>query len=109
MSQRGEECRSAGKTSRRRFLKRAAALGVAAPVFAQAPKDHADSAHRPIWAYVGSYSFPQGPDGSVGRGQGIYLFELNPATGALVQRELFGEIPTHPLWPLTLRANTSTR
>ena len=89
MSQRGEECRSAGKTSRRRFLKRAAALGVAAPVFAQAPKDHADSAHRPIWAYVGSYSLPQGPDGSIGRGQGIYLFELNPATGALVQRELF--------------------
>ena len=61
MSQRGEECRSAGKTSRRRFLKRAAALGVAAPVFAQAPKDHADSAHRPIWAYVGILQFTARP------------------------------------------------
>jgi 6-phosphogluconolactonase (cycloisomerase 2 family) len=63
-------------------------LGVAAPAFAQAPQSHADSAQHTILAYVGSYSLPQGPDGSVGRGQGIYLFEMNPATGALVQREL---------------------
>ena len=28
------------------------------------------------------------PDGSIGRGQGIYVFEMNPATGALIQREL---------------------
>jgi len=89
MSQRGVECPPLGKTSRRRFLKGAAALSVTAPVFAQAPQSHAESAHHPIWAYVGSYSLPQGPDGSVGRGQGIYLFEMNPATGALVQREVF--------------------
>ena len=89
MSQRGVECPSVEETSRRRFLKRAAALGVTAPVFAQASQSHAESAHHPIWAYVGSYSLPQGPDGSVGRGRGIYLFEMNPATGALVQRELF--------------------
>jgi 6-phosphogluconolactonase (cycloisomerase 2 family) len=63
-------------------------LGVAAPAFAQAPQDHRDSAHHPIFAYVGSYTLPEGPDGSVGRGQGIYVFEMNPATGALVQREL---------------------
>jgi 6-phosphogluconolactonase (cycloisomerase 2 family) len=75
-------------TSRRRFLKGAAALGVAAPAFAEAPQGHADSTHHPIFAYVGTYSLPQGPDGSVGRGQGIYLFEMNPATGGLVQREL---------------------
>jgi hypothetical protein len=83
------ECPLFGKTARRTFLKGAAALGAAAPVLAQAQQGHADSAHDTIFAYVGSYSLPQGPDGSVGRGQGIYLFEMNPATGALVQRELF--------------------
>ena len=77
------------KTSRRKFLKGAAALGVAAPAFAAAPPSSTHSGHHPIFAYVGSYSLPQGPDGSIGRGQGIYLFEMNPATGALVQRELF--------------------
>jgi 6-phosphogluconolactonase (cycloisomerase 2 family) len=41
-----------------------------------------------VFAYVGSYSLPQGPDGSIGRGQGIYVFEMNRATGALVQREV---------------------
>ncbi|HMD85620.1 MAG TPA: lactonase family protein [Terriglobia bacterium] len=88
MSPRGVECPPLGKTSRRRFLKGAAALGVAAPAFASAPQSHSDSAHHPIFAYVGSYSLPQGPDGSIGRGQGIYVFEMNPATGALVEREV---------------------
>ncbi len=39
--------------------------------------------------YIGTYSSPEGPEGSRGRGQGIYLFEMNPADGALKQRELF--------------------
>jgi 6-phosphogluconolactonase len=89
MSQRGMESPLLGKTSRRRFLKGVAALGVTPPALAQAQHSHRDSAPHAIFAYVGSYSLPQGPDGSVGRGQGIYLFEMNPATGALVQRELF--------------------
>jgi 6-phosphogluconolactonase len=42
-----------------------------------------------VLAYVGTYSSPQGPEGAKGRGQGIYLFEMNLATGALKQRELF--------------------
>jgi 6-phosphogluconolactonase len=88
MSQRGMEGSLVGKISRRRFLKGAAALGVAVPALAQAPQSSQDSARHPIFAYVGSYSLPQGPDGSIGRGQGIYLFEMNPATGALVQREV---------------------
>jgi 6-phosphogluconolactonase (cycloisomerase 2 family) len=62
---------------------------VAPPAFVAVPQSHADSTHHPIFAYVGTYSLPQGPDGSIGRGQGIYLFEMNSATGALVQRELF--------------------
>lgn len=89
MPQRGMEYASFGKSSRRRFLKGVAGLGAAIPALAPAQQSHADSARHSIFAYVGSYSLPQGPDGSVGRGQGIYLFEMNPATGALVQRELF--------------------
>jgi 6-phosphogluconolactonase (cycloisomerase 2 family) len=89
MSQGGAECPPFGKTSRRRFLKGGVAAGVGASGLAQAQQSHRDSAHYPIFAYVGSYSLPQGPDGSIGRGEGIYLFEMNPANGALVPRELF--------------------
>src|SRR5580698_10265689 len=52
---------------------------------------------RPILAYVGSYSNPQGPEGSHGNGQGIYLFEMNPSTGALTQRALFPS-DANPSW-----------
>jgi 6-phosphogluconolactonase (cycloisomerase 2 family) len=40
-------------------------------------------------AYVATYSSPEGPEGSKGHGKGIYLFEMNPSTGALVQRDVF--------------------
>ena len=63
--------------TRRRLLKYAAALAVPA------------AAAEPALAYVGTYSSPQGPEGSRGNGQGIYLFEMNPATGALSPREVF--------------------
>jgi 6-phosphogluconolactonase (cycloisomerase 2 family) len=64
-------------------------MAAAATSFAQAPHNQAGLAHHTILAYVGSYSLPQGPDGSVGRGQGIYLFEMNPTTGGLIAREVF--------------------
>jgi 6-phosphogluconolactonase (cycloisomerase 2 family) len=38
--------------------------------------------------YVGTYSSPEGPEGAKGRGQGIYVFEMNPASGVLTQREI---------------------
>jgi 6-phosphogluconolactonase len=88
MSQRGMERPLLGKTSRRTFLKGAAALGAAAPALARAQQGRAGSAQNPIFAYVGSYSRPEGPDNSIGRGEGIYIFEMKPATGALVLREL---------------------
>ena len=52
---------------------------------------------RTILAYVGSYSSPQGPEGSHGNGQGIYLFQMNPETGSLSQRQV---IPNggNPSW-----------
>jgi 6-phosphogluconolactonase (cycloisomerase 2 family) len=63
-------------------------LGAAAPLLGQAQQTKPGSGRHRIFAYVGSYSRPQGPDNSIGRGQGIYIFEMNPADGALVQREI---------------------
>jgi len=56
-----------------------------------------NSMHNSILAYVGTYSSPQGPEGSKGYGQGIYLFRMNPATGALVQSSLFAD-DSNPSW-----------
>jgi 6-phosphogluconolactonase (cycloisomerase 2 family) len=73
---------------RREFLKSAAAVAGAARAAAQS---------RLRLAYVASYSSPQGPEGSLGRGAGIYLFAMDPATGALAQREVFPN-PDNPSW-----------
>jgi len=73
--------------SRRALLKTAAALAGPLPALQ----------NTPILAYVGTYSSPQGPEGSRGNGQGIYLFEMNPATGALVQRAVFPS-NANPSW-----------
>ncbi len=50
-----------------------------------------------IFAYAGTYSSPQGPEGSKGYGKGIYLLEMNPETGALKQQQLFPE-DANPSW-----------
>ena len=55
------------------------------------------AANGPILAYVGTYSSPEGPEGSKGNGQGIYLFQMDPATGALTQRDLFPN-DSNPSW-----------
>ena len=60
---------------------------------------------RPIQLYVGSYSSPQGPEGSRGNGQGIYLFHMDGQTGALTPRELFPN-PRNPSWLALDAANT---
>jgi len=56
-----------------------------------------NSANGTILAYVGSYSSPQGPEGSKGNGEGIYLFEMDRATGTLAQREVFAN-DSNPSW-----------
>jgi 6-phosphogluconolactonase len=71
--------------SRRAFLPTAAALAYAA------------SPARRTLAYVGTYSSPEGPEGSRGRGQGIYRFEMDPVTGALSQLKLFPS-DANPSW-----------
>jgi 6-phosphogluconolactonase len=86
-----------GKTSRRGFLKGAAAAAATGPSVVRARQDQADSTKGSILAYVGTFSSPQGPEGSKGNGQGIYLYQMNPATGALLQRELFAN-GSNPSW-----------
>ena len=80
-------------SSRRALLKQAAALSVVPSVLAQSRTSR--PAHR--LAYVASYSSPQGPEGSKGYGKGIYLFEMDPATGVLSQRALFPN-DSNPSW-----------
>jgi 6-phosphogluconolactonase len=74
--------------SRRNFT-----IAALAPVLARAQQKNNGSA----LAYVGTYSSPQGPEGSKGRGQGIYLFEVNQSTGAFKQREVF-QNDSNPAW-----------
>lgn len=50
-----------------------------------------------VLLYVGTYSSPDGPEGSKGNGQGIYLFSMDTATGALTQRDLFKN-DSNPSW-----------
>lgn len=71
------------RNSRREFLAGAAAAAAAAAATSVA------AAPGPILAYAGTYSAPVGAEGAPGRGKGIYLFEMNPATGALTERALF--------------------
>ncbi len=69
-------------TSRRDLLKQAGLLAASGRLYAQQKED------RQL-LYVASYSSPQGPEGSQGRGGGVYLFEMSRATGALKQIDLF--------------------
>jgi 6-phosphogluconolactonase (cycloisomerase 2 family) len=86
-----------GRTSRRGFLKAGAGIAMAGPALAVAQKAKAKEGMKSVFAYVGTYSNPAGPEGAAGRGQGIYLFEMNPASGALAQRELFPN-DSNPAW-----------
>ena len=88
---RNDEWKSA--TSRRRFLKSAAAIAAVGG----ARRMNAGAANGPILAYVGSYSSPQGAEGAKGNGPGIYLFEMDRGTGELKQREVF-EDGSNPSW-----------
>jgi len=86
-----------GKFSRRGFLQGAVSLAVAGPAFLRFGKDQTDQDVHSFLAYVGSYSSPQGPEGAIGQGYGIYLLEMHPATGALRQREVFPS-DANPSW-----------
>lgn len=91
------------KPSRRNFLKSAAALALAGPALACGPdsgnKEGGSAARsgKPRLLCAGTYSSPAGPEGHPGRGKGIYIFEMNTATGALTQREIIDN-PRNPSW-----------
>ena len=55
--------------------------------------------------YVASYSSPQGPEGAKGRGEGIYLFSMDPSSGALTRRGVFRN-PDNPSWLALNHART---
>ncbi len=80
--------------SRRDFLVGAAAVAATASMAAEG---------GPVLAYAGTYSAPVGAEGAPGRGKGIYLLEMNPATGALSERALF----PNPANPSCLALNAS--
>jgi 6-phosphogluconolactonase len=82
------------RNSRREFLAGAAMAAAATSVAAE---------RGPILAYAGTYSAPAGAEGAPGRGEGIYLFEMNPATGVLTERALF----PNPANPSCLALNDS--
>jgi 6-phosphogluconolactonase len=80
-------------------LQSTSALAVVPPTVARATEQEASSSNgrKRVFAYVGTYSSPQGPEGSRGNGKGIYLFDMNPSTGALEQREVFAD-ESNPSW-----------
>src|SRR5450755_2046146 len=74
------------RNSRRQFLVSAATIAAVSSVNAE---------REPVLAYAGTYSAPAGAEGAPGRGKGIYLLEMNPDTGALIERAVF-ENSTNP-------------
>src|SRR5436305_11366537 len=81
--------------SRRKLLRNAGALAASPAIVQSIAQGKATSG--PILAYVGTYSSPEGPEGSKGRGQGIYLFHMNPSDGTLSQQKLFAD-DSNPSW-----------
>jgi len=86
-----------GGASRRAFLRSVIALAVACPATGWTHENRVRRGDSSILAYVGTYSSPSGPEGTKGNGQGIYLFEMNPVTGELSQREFWAS-DSNPAW-----------
>jgi 6-phosphogluconolactonase (cycloisomerase 2 family) len=82
--------------TRRRFIQETATLAAAAPVAARV-----QPASRRVVAYAGTYSSPAGS----GRGEGIHILEMDPATGALAQRDVL-KTADNPSWLALDRART---
>ena len=86
-----------GEISRREFLNEGTAAVLCELAFAAIARSWTKPPTRPLLAYVGTYSSPQGPEGAIGHGKGIYLFEIDPSSGALREREVFPS-ESNPSW-----------
>ncbi len=75
------------------------------PALASSPQKSTSATKGPILAYAGTYSNPAGPEGMPGRGEGIYLLEMNPMTGGLAVRDLFRN-DQNPSWVALDRSRT---
>ena len=78
--------------SRRRLIQASSALALS--LFG-APAASRESSR--VLAYVGTYSSPQGPEGSKGNGKGIYIFAMDATTGALTLQEVCDD-GMNPSW-----------
>jgi 6-phosphogluconolactonase len=87
-------------TTRRRFLQGASSLMAVAPLAARR-RQRASS--RPIVAYAGTYSSPNGS--APGRGEGIHVLEMDPSSGALTQRTVL-RTTANPSWLALNRTRT---
>jgi 6-phosphogluconolactonase (cycloisomerase 2 family) len=77
--------------SRRRFVMGAAAVVLAPSFMSEAESAGHDKKTGRVLAYVGTYT------GTRSNGEGIYLFEMNEATGELSGRKLVAKTPA-PSW-----------
>jgi len=80
--------------TRRHFLKGAATLAIAHSAMGAAPDPVRRSKMNKTLAYVGTYT---GAVGGGSNGEGIYLFEMNAATGELSARRLAAKT-SNPSW-----------
>jgi 6-phosphogluconolactonase (cycloisomerase 2 family) len=88
---------SAGAVQRRTLLKAALPVALAGSSLARAAQEAKTPKGKSLFAYVGTYSSPQGPEGSKGRGEGIYLVRADMTTGALTPVERFKN-DSNPAW-----------
>ena len=77
--------------SRRSFALGAAAMALGSSVLAKAERTALGLSARRVLAYVGAYT------GTGSNGEGIYVFQMNEATGELTDRKLVAKTPA-PSW-----------
>ena len=82
--------------SRRHFLGSASAFALASSPLSRALA-RAIPPRRPIFAYVCGYTGGQSPERSQGNEHGIFLFQMDPASGVLTRRKAFAD-ESNPGW-----------
>jgi 6-phosphogluconolactonase len=87
-------------TTRRRFLQTSSTFAAVAALGARRPQP---ASSRRVLAYAGTYSAPGGS--APGRGEGIHVLEMDPASGALTQRDVV-RTPANPSWLALDRTRT---